>query len=181
MEGVDEWQKKNPSHLFLAPCTPGINMEVGLDNWVDILVIALYFVFVLLVGLWVCPLQHSVNGGRGALFTIICYSKYYRAVCRHSYDFLFCWSLIKCAYGKTSNIIIFFLYSVVLLFFLYILSTVYVQKGEKYNQRLLSSGPLYDMVSCKFLDKSCISYCYNTVLFPSTFLLVDNTKWPLCL
>lgn len=53
-------------------------MEVGLDNWVDILVIALYFVFVLLVGLWVCPLQHLVNGGHGALFTIIYYSKYYR-------------------------------------------------------------------------------------------------------
>lgn len=102
-------------------------------------------------------------------------------VCRHSYDFLCCWPLIKSAYGKTSNIIIYFLYAVMLLFCLYILSTVYVQKGEKYNQRLLSSGPLYDMVSCKFLDKSCISYCYNTVLFPSTFLLVDNTKWPLCL
>lgn len=108
MEGVDEWQTKNPSHLFLAPCTPGINMEVGLDNWVDILVIALYFVFVLLVGLWVCPLQHLVNGG-----TVLCLQLYIIAnttvnVCRHSYDFLFCWPLIKSAYGKTSNIIIFF-------------------------------------------------------------------------
>lgn len=88
MEGVDEWQKKNPSHLFLAPCTSGINMEVGLDNWVDILVIALYFVFVLLVGLWVCPLQHSVNVGHGALFTIICYSKYYRE-CMQTFVWLF--------------------------------------------------------------------------------------------
>lgn len=52
--------------------------------------------------------------------------------------------------GKPATLLYFFLYSVVLLFFLYILSTVYVQKGEKYNQRLLSSGPLYDMVSCKF-------------------------------
>lgn len=115
--------------------------------------------------------------------TVLCLQLYIIAnttvnVCRHSYDFLFCWPLIKSAYGKTSNIIIYFLYAVMLLFFLYILSTVYVQKGEKYNQRLLSSGPLYDMVSCKFLDKSCILhvYCSNTVLFPSTFLLVDNTK-----
>lgn len=181
MEGVDEWQKKNPSHLFLAPCTPGINMEVGLDNWVDILVIALYFVFVMLVGLWVCPLQHSVNGGHGALFIFICYSKYYRE-CMQTFVWLFVLltSNQKCIRENQQHYY-FFLYSVVLLFFLYILSTVYVQKGEKYNQRLLSSGPLYDMVSCKFLDKSCISYCYNTVLFPSTFLLVDNTKWPLCL
>lgn len=182
MEGVDEWQTKNPSHLFLAPCTPGINMEVGLDNWVDILVIALYFVFVMLVGLWVCPLQHSVNVGHGALFTIICYSKYYRE-CMQTFVWLFVLltSNQKCLRENQQHYYIFFYIPWCCYSFYTYFSTVYVQKGEKYNQRLLSSGPLYDMVSCKFLDKSCISYCYNTVLFPSTFLLVDNTKWPLCL
>lgn len=182
MEGVDEWQKKNPSHLFLAPCTPGINMEVGLDNWVDILVIALYFVFVLLVGLWVCPLQQLVNGGHGALFTIIYYSKYYRE-CMQTFVWLFVLltSNQKCLRENQQHYYIFFYIPWCCYSFYTYFSTVYVQKGEKYNQRLLSSGPLYDMVSCKFLDKSCISYCYNTVLFPSTFLLVDNTKWPLCL
>lgn len=182
MEGVDEWQKKNPSHLFLAPCTSGINMEVGLDNWVDILVIALYFVFVMLVGLWVCPLQHSVNVGHGALFTIICYSKYYRE-CMQTFVWLFVLltSNQKCLRENQQHYYIFFYIPWCCYSFYTYFSTVYVQKGEKYNQRLLSSGPLYDMVSCKFLDKSYISYCSNTVLFSSTFLLVDNTKWPLCL
>lgn len=103
--------------------------------------------------------------------------------CRHSYNFLYCWPLIKSAYWKTSwtNPASLFFYSMLFLCFLYILSTVYVQKGEKYNQRLLSSGPLYDMVSCKFLDKSCISYCSNSVLFRSTSLLVYKTNWPLFL
>lgn len=68
--------EEDPLAPVFAPCTPRSNMEVGLDNWVDILVITLYFVFVMLVGLWVCPLQHSVNGGHGALFTFTCNIKY---------------------------------------------------------------------------------------------------------
>ena len=40
-------------HLFVPACTPGCTMEAGLDNWVDILVIALYFFFVMAVGVWV--------------------------------------------------------------------------------------------------------------------------------
>lgn len=102
-------------------------------------------------------------------------------VCRHSYDFLFCWSLIKCAYGKTSNIIIFFLYSVVLLFFYTYFLQSMCRKERNTTKGYFLAGRSMTWFPVSFLDKSCISYCYNTVLFPSTFLLVDNTKWPLCL
>lgn len=102
-------------------------------------------------------------------------------VCRHSYDFLFCWPQIKSAYGKTSNIIIFFLYSVVLLFFYTYFLQSMCRKERNTTKGYFLAGRSMTWFPVSFLDKSCISYCSHTVLFPSTFLLVDNTKWPLCL
>lgn len=53
-------------------------MEAGLDNWVDILVIALYFFFVMAVGVWVsdnCTVTESfclyILIARYSLFTLI--------------------------------------------------------------------------------------------------------------